>query len=98
MNTAILVWLRALGIAITAVVAPAISSTPSPAAESAAEDVEFNPALPREIQFMLLRLGMDPGPIDGVAGPQTTRAFQKFEEHSGLPAAPQQANCGRTKG
>lgn len=88
MNTAILVWLRALGIAITAVAAPAISSTPSPAAEAAAEDVEVNPALIREIQFMLLRLGMDPGPIDGVAGPQTTRAFQKFEERSGLAAAP----------
>jgi peptidoglycan hydrolase-like protein with peptidoglycan-binding domain len=86
MNTALLVWLWALGIAITAVAAPAIFSTPSPAAETAAEDVEV--ALIREIQFMLLRLGMDPGPIDGVAGPQTTRAFQKFEEHSGLATAP----------
>jgi peptidoglycan hydrolase-like protein with peptidoglycan-binding domain len=85
-NKAISVWLRALGISAVALAAPALSSEPCPAAEAAAEEVEVNPALIREIQFMLLHLGMDPGPIDGVAGPQTTRAFLRFEEHSGLPA------------
>jgi hypothetical protein len=63
-------------------------------AVTAAEDVEATPSLIREIQFMLLRLGIDPGPIDGVVGPQTTRAFRKFQEQSGLPAA-ELANGGR---
>jgi hypothetical protein len=30
-----------------------------------AEDLEVTPSLVRDIQFMLLRLGMEPGPIDG---------------------------------
>ena len=50
-----------------------------------APDVEASTALIREIQFMLLRLGMDPGPIDGIAGPQTLSAVRKFEVKSGLP-------------
>lgn len=52
-----------------------------------AEDLEVNPSLVREIQFMLLRLGMEPGPIDGVIGPQTTRAWHKFQQDTGLPPA-----------
>src|SRR6266478_1339606 len=58
------------------------------------EDVDATPSLIREIQFMLLRLGIDPGPIDGVVGPQTIRAFHKFQEHTGLPVA-ELANGGR---
>jgi peptidoglycan hydrolase-like protein with peptidoglycan-binding domain len=50
-----------------------------------AEDLEVTPALVREIQFMLLRLGMEPGPIDGVIGPQTARAWRKFQQDTGLP-------------
>jgi hypothetical protein len=50
-----------------------------------ADDVEVNPSLVREIQFMLLRLGMEPGPIDGVIGPQTTRAWRKFQLDTGQP-------------
>jgi peptidoglycan hydrolase-like protein with peptidoglycan-binding domain len=50
-----------------------------------AEDLEVTPALVREIQFMLLRLGMEPGPIDGVIGPQTTRAWRKFQQGTDLP-------------
>jgi hypothetical protein len=79
-----LVWLQALGITVIVFTTLALFLKPCPAAEAAAEEVEVNPGLVREIQFMLLRLGMDPGPIDGVAGPQTTKAFQKFEERSGL--------------
>ena len=63
-------------------------------AVSGVEDVEATPSLIREIQFMLLRLGIDPGPIDGVVGPQTIRAFRKFQEQSGLPVA-DLANGGR---
>src|ERR1700756_2997513 len=50
-----------------------------------ARDVEVNAALIREIQFMLSRLGIDPGPIDGIAGQQTLRAVGKFQAQSGLP-------------
>jgi peptidoglycan hydrolase-like protein with peptidoglycan-binding domain len=52
-----------------------------------AQDVDVTPSLVREVQFMLLRLGDEPGPIDGVIGPQTTRAFHKFQEDAGLPVA-----------
>ncbi len=57
------------------------------AAEAAgkSEDLEVTPSLVREIQFMLLRLGMEPGPIDGVIGPQTTRAWHKFQQDTGVP-------------
>ena len=49
------------------------------------ENLEVTPSLVREIQFMLLRLGMEPGPIDGVIGPQTTAAWRKFQQDTGMP-------------
>ena len=49
------------------------------------EDLDANPSLIREIQFMLLRIGMEPGPIDGVVGPQTVAAVHRFQGQSGLP-------------
>lgn len=78
----------AIGWAVISVAAIAASGGGSCAAEvqSAAEDVEATPSLIREIQFMLLRLGMDPGAIDGIAGPLTTRAVHRFQEQYGLPA------------
>jgi peptidoglycan hydrolase-like protein with peptidoglycan-binding domain len=96
-NRAFAVWLRALEIAFIAFAAPAMFPTPCPAAEATAEEVEVNPGLIREIQFMLLRLGMDPGPIDGVAGPKTTKAFLTFVERSGMPVQPL-VNGGRISG
>jgi peptidoglycan hydrolase-like protein with peptidoglycan-binding domain len=63
-------------------------SVPFYAASVAAEarDPEVNASLIREIQFLLARLGIDPGPIDGIAGQQTLRAVGKFQAQSGLPA------------
>jgi len=63
-------------------------SAPFHAASVAAEprDLEVNASLIREIQFLLARLGIDPGPIDGIAGQQTLRAVGKFQAQSGLPA------------
>jgi peptidoglycan hydrolase-like protein with peptidoglycan-binding domain len=49
------------------------------------ENLEVTASLVREIQFMLLRLGMEPGPIDGVIGPQTTAAWRKFQQDTGQP-------------
>jgi peptidoglycan hydrolase-like protein with peptidoglycan-binding domain len=87
-NGAFAIWVRVLQIAFIAFAAPAMSPTPCPAARPAAEEVEVDPALIREIQFMLLRLGMDPGPIDGIVGPKTTKAFLTFVERSGMPVQP----------
>ena len=58
-------------------------------ADAAAEvqDVAATAALIHEIQFMLARLGIDPGPIDGIAGQQTLKAVHKFQVLSGMPAA-----------
>jgi hypothetical protein len=50
-----------------------------------AEELDITPSLVREIQFMLLRLDMEPGPIDGVIGPQTAGAWRKFERSIHLP-------------
>jgi peptidoglycan hydrolase-like protein with peptidoglycan-binding domain len=76
------IWFAAL--AIMAVGMAAIGSFAAPGEP----EVEVSPGLVREIQFLLLRLGLDPGPIDGAAGPQTARAFQRFEEQSGLSPVP----------
>lgn len=43
------------------------------------------PQLIREIQFMLLSLSMDPGPIDGNAQQFTNHAVRMFEQSHGLP-------------
>jgi peptidoglycan hydrolase-like protein with peptidoglycan-binding domain len=66
-----------------------VVSVLSHAAGAAAEvqDVAAITALIHEIQFMLSRLGIDPGPIDGVAGPQTLKAVRNFQVLSGMPAA-----------
>lgn len=54
-------------------------------AHAAEEVMKATPALVREIQFMLLNVGIDPGPIDGNAGQLTNRAVRLFEEKSNLP-------------
>jgi peptidoglycan hydrolase-like protein with peptidoglycan-binding domain len=41
-------------------------------------------ALVREIQFMLLTIGIDPGPIDGNPRQMTNRAVRIFQQRSGL--------------
>jgi peptidoglycan hydrolase-like protein with peptidoglycan-binding domain len=74
-------------IAIAAIAMSAWSPAPCAEAVGGVEEVDATPALIREIQFMLLRLGMEPGPIDGVAGPQTAKALHKFQDSSGLPGA-----------
>jgi len=78
-----------LGYIAILLAAVATGSGTSQAAGVAADapDVEATSALVREIQFMLLRLGDDPGPIDGIAGPQTLNAVRRFQAKSGLPAA-----------
>ncbi len=79
--------LSAIGAIAIAMAGITARSVPIHAAEAVTgtEEVVVTSSLVREIQFMLLRIGIDPGPIDGVAGPQTTGALRKFQERSGLP-------------
>jgi peptidoglycan hydrolase-like protein with peptidoglycan-binding domain len=62
-------------------VAPAAPDPGSPDARS----LTATSSLIREIQFMLLSLGLDPGPIDGNAGQLTNRAARLFQQRHGLP-------------
>ena len=58
-------------------------------AEAQSQSAEPGPvattALVREIQFMLLTIGIDPGPIDGNPRQLTNRAVHIFQQRSGLP-------------
>jgi Putative peptidoglycan binding domain len=74
-----------LAIAVGTLVLVICLAAANAAETAAAQDVEVTPMLVREIQFMLTRLGTNPGPIDGIVGPQTTKALLKFQEQSGLP-------------
>jgi peptidoglycan hydrolase-like protein with peptidoglycan-binding domain len=38
----------------------------------------------REVQEQLKTAGFDPGPIDGVMGPQTQKALKEFQKSKGL--------------
>ncbi|MBI1208871.1 MAG: hypothetical protein GC191_16495 [Azospirillum sp.] len=49
--------------------------------------VAATPELIRDVQLRLEQLGIPPGPIDGIAGPQTNRAIRFFEARYGLPMA-----------
>ncbi len=48
-------------------------------------ELQATPQLVREIQFMLVRIGLDPGPIDGIPRQLTNRAVRRFEELHRLP-------------
>ena len=56
---------------------PWLSAAPSPAS-TAADRTPLNQDEIRELQARLKAVGMDPGPIDGVVGPRTTAALQKY--------------------
>jgi hypothetical protein len=64
----------------------AFAADPGPA-PAASDSPIATPALVREIQFMLLSIGIDPGPIDGNARALTNRAAHQFEARSGLQEA-----------
>jgi len=57
-----------------------------PATKSQENTILATPTLIREIQFMLLTVGIDPGPIDGNAQQRTKRAALIFQERNGLGA------------
>jgi len=49
------------------------------------QNVQATPLLVRDVQFMLARLGIDPGPIDGIPRQSTNRAVRLFEAMHRLP-------------
>jgi peptidoglycan hydrolase-like protein with peptidoglycan-binding domain len=75
-----------LSLAVSCCIPIAYSQTPpNTAASDSEQPVLATPQLIREIQFMLLNLSIDPGPIDGNAQQFTNRAMRIFEERNGLP-------------
>lgn len=48
------------------------------------KNAQPNPTV-REVQQRLLALGYNPGPVDGVVGPQTLDAIVRFQQARGLP-------------
>jgi peptidoglycan hydrolase-like protein with peptidoglycan-binding domain len=80
--------IRASLLAVALILAPALADAGPPTttdALAAGETVIATPTLVREIQFMLLNLSIDPGPIDGNAQQLTNRALHIFQQRSGLP-------------
>jgi peptidoglycan hydrolase-like protein with peptidoglycan-binding domain len=56
-------------------------------AQTQEKSINATPALVREIQFMLLTVGIDPGPIDGNPKQMTNRAAHGFQQRAGLPTS-----------
>lgn len=64
-----------------------LAATPTSPVETQEKAVPATSVVVREIQFMLLTVGIDPGPIDGNAQQLTNRAIHMFQQRSGLPVA-----------
>ena len=75
-----------------------VAATPAPrdagatvagtaAPHDAGATVAGTAALVRQVQFMLLSIGFDPGAIDGVPRQATNNAVRQFEQKFGLPEA-----------
>jgi len=47
-------------------------------------EINATPAMIMKIQRALKQAGFDPGPIDGVLGPETMRAIRAFQKKHGL--------------
>lgn len=82
--------IRAAFVVSALLLVPALATAGPPTIGAAAGDeqsVVASGAVVREIQFMLLSLGFDPGPLDGNAQQLTNRAVHAFQQRSGLPVA-----------
>jgi peptidoglycan hydrolase-like protein with peptidoglycan-binding domain len=62
--------------------APVAPDAPAPAMERAGQ-AELNASEIWELQARLEFLGMRPGSLDGIPGPQTTAAIRRYEESRG---------------
>jgi peptidoglycan hydrolase-like protein with peptidoglycan-binding domain len=81
--------------ALTLTLQPIPSALNVPLAHSTAQakdlDMDAVPALTAEgvraVQQALQKKGIDPGPIDGILGPQTEQAVRKFQDAYGINAS-----------
>lgn len=90
-----MIWILCL---LAGLLAPAGGTAHAqPAAAAQDQDQLATRALVREIQFMLLRLGFDPGPIDGIPRHLTNAAVRRFEQIQELPSVELQLG-GRVPG
>jgi hypothetical protein len=55
--------------------------------QTVGDSIAATPTLIRQVQFLLLSIGSDPGPIDGIPRQLTNNAALQFERNSGLPEA-----------
>jgi peptidoglycan hydrolase-like protein with peptidoglycan-binding domain len=83
LKRALRVWL--LGIALTLIWPIVVIAAPACQGSPDQRSLAATPGLVREVQFMLLSLGIDPGPIDGNAGEMTNRAAGLFQQRMGIP-------------
>jgi hypothetical protein len=74
------IWVFSLLLSATAPIGGIGQAQPATAAIAQDQDLPATRELVREIQFMLLRLGLDPGPLDGLPFQMTNRAVQRFVE------------------
>src|SRR5439155_14117704 len=79
------VWAFSLLLGAMAPCASLGQTRSAPATVVQGQDPLATRELVREMQFMLLRLGLDPGPLDGIPRQLTNGAIRRFEEAHGLP-------------
>lgn len=84
-------FFSALDNKVLAMIKPVAAPSPPPppvstAADSAANSVSTEPMSVAEMQKLLLSLGYQPGPVDGVPGKRTVAALKKFQLTSKLRA------------
>jgi len=82
---------RAALFVMALLLAPAVAGAGSPTIGAGAGEqeqvIQATATLVREVQFLLLSLSIDPGPIDGNARQLTNRAVHLFQQRAGLPMA-----------
>lgn len=79
------IWIFSLLLGVTAPFGSTGQAQPVTATTAQDQDPLATRELVREIQFMLLRLGFDPGPLDGFPRQLTNRAVRAFDEAHNLP-------------
>ncbi len=67
------------------IAAPLEGAPPGPAPEPLAA-TQLTAAEVTELQALLAEAGYDPGPVDGLFGPSTARAIERYERRAGRPA------------
>ncbi|WP_305909398.1 peptidoglycan-binding domain-containing protein [Methylomarinum sp. Ch1-1] len=73
-----------LGVTAETESSQAVATGKAATSKASSEVVETTPALVRKIQQALSDAGVNPGPIDGMMGPQTMAAVKNFQKQKGL--------------